>query len=230
VNVGSVSGHHGGVILCRLLRALLPTPETRWPERRKVGLCSTCGGEVVLDPTTGEGACDLGCSRITLDRPSRVRAERLGLPSVSERVFTCRECGERCLSTRRVGRLPTYCQRCRPDAVSRRDAQRATREERDHLRAEVEALRATGGIGVSERRLLALASDLLAAYAASAQGHPFPTDDEIAELTIAAIRSGDGSRARGLCVAVAGAWLARAQAISEITSARNAESARTRAA
>lgn len=62
----------------------------------------------------------------------------------------------------------------------------------------------------SERRRLALASDLLAAWAAHASGNPIPTDEALADLLI------DASRARGrsavrLWVALAGGALARAQ-------------------
>lgn len=127
------------------------------------------------------------------------------------------------------GPLPWYCEPCAPSKQARHAArQRAIHDERDQLRVEVAELRRSGGIGTSERRRLALATDLLAAYAAVGLGDGLADDEAIADLTIRALRVSETPHGRKLAIQLAGAWLARAQVISETLA--DAQSERRKAA
>lgn len=133
------------------------------------------------------------------------------------RAYRCATCGADAHVDTITGPLPSCCASCDPEWAERvqrrvvaREYAARTRGELQRLRLEVAELREAGGVTASERRRLALASDLLAAYARWGSGRPWPTDDELADALLNALRAGHSVHSRRRLLACAGGCLARA--------------------
>jgi hypothetical protein len=156
------------------------------------------------------------------------------------RPFRCNDCGEIKQHATRSGPLPARCDDCDPVRArandlrreTQREAARQRRLELEALRLEVRELRRDGGLTDSERRRLALVTDLLAAWARwSGGGERVPDDEAIAELALQACRAGvQSSLGRTRSIELAGAALARALATHEVIAERNTRAAASRAA
>jgi hypothetical protein len=188
--------------------------------------CRACGG-VFRSTRTGKGAfycrtpeCDERRARERFVTPNvnRAPADRQAAQAArqaraAERARRRRE-REEARRAREVQRLRARLERLEPTARARRDEAVAliTRiAELERRPVEMPAW-LSGGQRLDVARD-ALAADLLGAWAQFAAGRPLPDDDEIADLALRAVRARATASGRTACIRLAGAALARAQAI-----------------